>query len=142
MSGAMGYPHLVALALVVAISTLVAGDLVLAETVAQLATLFSIGSNFADVASTRGPITFWKHVRQYAVVVLPAYYATVAVAWLGAVGLARWGHFAPGGAARTPRLFALPLLAPHAGLNLLLCAVVLCGVGAVSYLLRKRGEGR
>ena len=118
------------------------GDVVLAETVAQLATLFSIGSNFADVASTFGRVAFWRHMRQYAVFVLPGYYATMAIAWLGAAGLARGGHFAPENAARIPRLFALPLLAPHPILNLLLCAAVLIGVGAVSYLLRRRGEAR
>jgi hypothetical protein len=117
-------------------------DLALAETVVQLAALFSVGSNFADVASTFGRAGFWRHLRQYAVLVLPCYYATMAVAWLGAVVLASGSRFPPGSGAFASRLFSPPLLAPHTGLNLLLCAVVLSGAGAVSYLLRKRGEGR
>ncbi len=200
---ALGYPHFVSLALVVAASTLVAGnwaerrrghdstrgrspcsllaglalvfalmlvycffcyllsasvvvvilwavfglpyttpDVAMAEAVAELATLFSVASNFADVASTYGRPNFWKHLRQYVVFVLPVYYATMVFAWAGAQALALKIHYEPFHAARAWRLFTLPTLTLVPMLNFVLFVTLFFAAGAVSYRLRKRGEER
>jgi hypothetical protein len=117
-------------------------DVVLGEATAQIAALISIGANFADVASTYGRVAFRKHIRQYLMFVIPTYFATMGLAWLGARALASKSHYQPAAIARAGRLFALPFLAPERGLNLLLIISAVFVVGAVSYLLRKRGENR
>jgi uncharacterized membrane protein YhdT len=200
MEGAIDYPHLVSLALVVALTTWIVGwradqrrepqattpawwaipiglvfmlfycfvaylvpavvltalvhwllhvplnlepEVAVSETIVQLATLFAVGGNYADIAGTYGRTRFGAHLRQYFVVVIPAYYATMAVAWVGAQLLASTGKFDARRVARAGRLFALPQLAPASPqMNLLLLGVLLFAAACVSYLLRKRSENR
>lgn len=200
MESAIDYPHLISLALVVALTTWIAGwraeqrrnpqpeqptpfwaipiglalmlfyclaayllpavvvtalvhwalrvplnepDVAVSETIVQLATLFAVGGNFADMAGTYGRTRFGRHLGEYFVVVIPAYYATMAVAWIGAQLLALMHHFDAFRVARAGRLFALPMLAPASpGLNLLLIGVLLFVAAWVAYLLRKRSENR
>ena len=200
MEGAIDYPHLVSLALVVALTTLIVGwradqrrhpqptepavwatglalafmlfycfvaylvpamivtatlywalhvpadlgpDVAVAETIVQLATLFAVGGNYADIAGTYGRARFGRHLRQYFLVVIPAYYATMAVAWVGAHLLASTGKFGAHRAARAEKLFAPPMLAPTSPrLNLVLVCLLLCATALVSYRLRKVSENR
>jgi hypothetical protein len=200
MEGAIDYPHLISLALVVALTTLIAGtradrrrepletepawwaipiglafmlfycfvayllpaivvtalvhwilhvpldagpEVAVSEAIVQLATLFAVGGNYADMAGTYGRTRFGAHLRQYFAVVIPAYYATMAVAWVGARLLALTGKFAAHRVARAGRLFALPMLAPDSpGLNLLLLGVLLVVSACVAFWLRKRSEDR
>jgi len=118
-------------------------DVAVSETIVQLATLFAVGGNYADMAGTYGRTRFGTHLRAYFAVVIPAYFATMAVAWVGAQLLASTGNFDAHRIARAGRLFALPMLAPASpGLNLLLVGVLLLASACVSYLLRKRSENR
>lgn len=107
------------------------------QTSAQLATLFSVGANFADLASTYGRTNFWKHMRQYLVAVVPAYLVIMGAASLGAQALALIIHDQT---ASAWLLFTLPILSARPTLNLVLVASLLFACGAVSYLIRKRGE--
>lgn len=112
------------------------------ETLVQLATLFSVGANFADIASTYGRTSFWKHIREYFVVVVPGYFLTMGLAWLGAQGLARMFHYQPSQVARAWRLFSLPSFSREPAWNLVVVASLLLAGGAISHLLRKRDESR
>jgi hypothetical protein len=117
-------------------------DIVLGETVAQIATLFSVGANFADIASTYGRVRFFRHLKQYSIFVIPIYYSTIGLAYVVVLVFTLIGWYQPIDTMRVWKLFTLPLLAPQRGLNLLLCISVLLGVGVVSFFLRKRGEER
>lgn len=116
--------------------------LVQAETVLQLAALFSIAANFADVASTFGRVGFWRHTRQFVAFVPAAYYAAIGTTWLLALILVLRGNVNDYGAPQVWRLLKLPVLAPHAGLNTLLVTIVVIATAVTSYLLRKRGDER
>ena len=113
--------------------------IVIAETTVRVATLFSIGANFADVASTFGRVSFLQHAKQYCVAVLPTYIVTMGVAWLLAQGIIKVCRFEPLNAARAARLFAAPVLAHDPVANIVVCILLVLGTGAVSFLLRRRG---
>lgn len=115
---------------------------VLVMTTVQVATLFSLGANFAVVASTYVRTTFWKHMRQYLVFVVPSYFATMGLAWCGGRALSSIDQPQPALILRTWRLFALPFLSPQREFNFLLLILIVFSVGAISYFLRKRGEER
>ncbi|HEU4710838.1 MAG TPA: hypothetical protein VFS76_04695 [Pyrinomonadaceae bacterium] len=117
-------------------------DVVLAENAARIATLFAAGANFADVSSTYGRTTFLRHLRQYLLLVPVVYYATMALAWLGAQILAGIFTYLPANTARAWRLFAVPSLSTHIGLNIIVFVTLYVVMGVVSFFLRRRGEER
>ncbi len=117
-------------------------DIVLAETVTQVATLFSVAANFADVASTYGRVSFRRHMGQYCVAILPVYFATMGAAWLLALSMMLVSWFDPITYTRATRLFALPIIDSEPLVNICAFALLAIVAGAVSYFLRKRGEER
>lgn len=117
-------------------------DIVKAVTVAQVATLFSVGANFADVASVYGKVSFRRHMRQYCVAVLPIYFTTMGVANILAQVLIQVDKYGVLHYEQVPRHFDLPQLAPQPLINILVCVSLILCEGVVSYFLRKRGEER
>ncbi|MBC8028721.1 MAG: hypothetical protein H7Z16_01305 [Pyrinomonadaceae bacterium] len=109
------------------------------ETMAQVATLFSLGANFADLACTYGRTRFWKHIVEYVIVIVPAYIVTLGLTWVGAQVLGLVIHYQPSPMVPAWRLYSIPALAPGQALNLVLLATLLFAYGAVCYRLRKRG---
>jgi hypothetical protein len=73
--------------------------------------------------------------------VVPAYYATLGLAWLGAQAVALITQY-PLAHLACRQLFAIPFLTVRLGLNLVLFISLFLAEGVVSYFLRKRGEER
>lgn len=117
-------------------------NIVLRAEVYQLATIFAMGANFADVASTYTQATFWRHMREYLIIIPLAYYFTMALAWLIVHSLALMIHYPSVNVSRSWQLFAVPFLTTQPLLNVILFTSIFLAEGVVCYFFRKHGELR
>lgn len=112
------------------------------EAIGEVAALLSIGSNFADVASTYSHRGFWGHIGQFGLIVAPVYYGMVVIVWALTHLFAIVGWSPDDTAADALRLLVPTVRASSGWLDVFLIAGLLFVIGAGSYALRTRREKR
>jgi len=121
---------------------LVKPDIPQSESISEVATLLSIGPNFANVASTYRHRGFWGHILQFGLAVVLVYYGMVGAVWALTRLFANAGWSSDSPTAGALRLLVPTVRAPHEWLDALLIGVLLFVIGAGSYALRAVRERR
>ena len=106
------------------------------EPASRIAVIIGLLDNYADACSVKKRVSFGAHCVQFLIIILPAYYGLMGVAWLLARVIAAGGGFDPVCAQVANGLFSVPRIHTDPTLNIVLLVVLVLLAALISYGLR------